>query len=201
MFPCPCSLPNKPKRKTSSHEMVHRRSVVAARGPVSRIGPAGLCHVRAARRAPVHALLARAWITNLSATRMCKETTAEIGDAVPVELTVRNNGWLPIPWLLLEDLLPRDALNERPPRLRTRGKRLQVCMLSPHAEKTFKYKIQCQQRGYYQIGPLVLETGDLFGLHRRYRVESHRTICWFIRGSCRSRVTTSPRGGRSAMCA
>ena len=25
-------------------------------------------------------------------------------------------------------------------------------------------------RGYYQIGPLVLETGDLFGLHRRHRV-------------------------------
>ncbi len=29
---------------------------------------------------------------------------------------------------------------------------------------------QCNRRGYYQIGPLVLETGDLFGLHRRYRV-------------------------------
>jgi uncharacterized protein (DUF58 family) len=25
-------------------------------------------------------------------------------------------------------------------------------------------------RGYYQIGPLLVETGDLFGLHRRYRV-------------------------------
>ena len=29
---------------------------------------------------------------------------------------------------------------------------------------------ECNRRGYYQIGPLVLETGDLFGLHRRYRV-------------------------------
>jgi uncharacterized protein (DUF58 family) len=25
-------------------------------------------------------------------------------------------------------------------------------------------------RGYYQIGPLLMESGDLFGLHRRYRV-------------------------------
>src|SRR5581483_3951428 len=24
-------------------------------------------------------------------------------------------------------------------------------------------------RGYYQLGPLVMESGDLFGLHRRYR--------------------------------
>jgi len=25
-------------------------------------------------------------------------------------------------------------------------------------------------RGYYQLGPLLLETGDVFGLHRRFRV-------------------------------
>jgi uncharacterized protein (DUF58 family) len=25
-------------------------------------------------------------------------------------------------------------------------------------------------RGYYQVGPMVLETGDLFGLHRRFRI-------------------------------
>jgi uncharacterized protein (DUF58 family) len=66
-------------------------------------------------------IMAHAWITNLSATRICKETTAEVGDAVPVELTVRNDGWLPIPFLLLEDLLPRDALYQKPPRLRPKG--------------------------------------------------------------------------------
>ena len=26
------------------------------------------------------------------------------------------------------------------------------------------------QRGYYQFGPLLVETGDVFGLHRRYRL-------------------------------
>ncbi|MFL5245620.1 MAG: DUF58 domain-containing protein [Gemmataceae bacterium] len=117
-------------------------------------------------------VLAHAWINNLSATRVCKETTAEVGDAIPVELTVRNTGWLPIPFLLLEDLLPRAALEQRPPRLRTKGKRLQICMLGANSEKVFRYKVQCQMRGYYQIGPVVLETGDLFGLHRRYRIES-----------------------------
>ncbi|MFM7151615.1 MAG: DUF58 domain-containing protein, partial [Gemmataceae bacterium] len=35
---------------------------------------------------------------------------------------------------------------------------------------TMKYALDCVQRGYHQIGPLVLETGDLFGLHRRFRV-------------------------------
>ena len=32
------------------------------------------------------------------------------------------------------------------------------------------YQIDCRMRGYYQVGPLLLESGDLFGLHRRYRV-------------------------------
>ena len=35
-----------------------------------------------------------------------------------------------------------------------------------------RYKLEMQMRGYYQVGPLLLESGDLFGLHRRYRVET-----------------------------
>ena len=33
-----------------------------------------------------------------------------------------------------------------------------------------KYSLECLMRGYYQLGPTLLETGDLFGLHRRHRV-------------------------------
>jgi uncharacterized protein (DUF58 family) len=32
------------------------------------------------------------------------------------------------------------------------------------------YQVTFLMRGYYQIGPLLVESGDLFGLHRRYRV-------------------------------
>src|SRR4029079_740674 len=38
--------------------------------------------------------------------------------------------------------------------------------------KTVTYQLKCNCRGYYQIGPLVAETGDVFGLYRRYRVLS-----------------------------
>jgi uncharacterized protein (DUF58 family) len=43
-------------------------------------------------------------------------------------------------------------------------------MLKPRGRKTIHYQLRCRGRGYFQIGPLVLETGDLLGLHRRYRV-------------------------------
>jgi uncharacterized protein (DUF58 family) len=120
----------------------------------------------------VSRLLARTALDRVSATRACKRSTAEVGDRVAVAVTVQNAGWLPVPWVLLEDLLPRAALNPRFPRLRVKGKRLQLRMLSPGGQARVEYQVQCLMRGYYQLGPLVLESGDLFGLHRRYRVET-----------------------------
>src|SRR5262249_12959961 len=43
-------------------------------------------------------------------------------------------------------------------------------MMGREGELTLNYELECLQRGYHQIGPAVLETGDLFGLHRRFRV-------------------------------
>ena len=43
-------------------------------------------------------------------------------------------------------------------------------MIGIHGSTTMEYEIEFKMRGYYQLGPLVLESGDLFGLHRRYRV-------------------------------
>ncbi len=36
--------------------------------------------------------------------------------------------------------------------------------------RVLEYELTCHRRGYYQIGPTVLETGDLMGLSRRYRL-------------------------------
>jgi uncharacterized protein (DUF58 family) len=120
----------------------------------------------------VSRLLARSWIGNVKATRECEVTTAEVGDLVPVRVVVRNEGKLPVPWVLLEDLLTRQALTQRPPRLKVKGRRFHIAMLRPGKEIVLRYKLECRQRGYYQVGPLVLESGDVFGLHRRFRVET-----------------------------
>ncbi|MHC4401450.1 MAG: DUF58 domain-containing protein [Planctomycetota bacterium] len=114
--------------------------------------------------------LARKWAESLSAQRQCNRVTANVGDTVAVVISLRNDGPLPVPWVLLEDLLPRHALVPPPPRLGVSGRRLQLAMLRGHARKTLLYQLECNQRGYFQIGPLIMETGDLFGLHRRYRV-------------------------------
>src|SRR5262245_35395032 len=117
-------------------------------------------------------LLARDWLGKVTATREVDAIEAEVGDEVPVRVIVKNNGGMPVPWMLLEDLLPPWAMRQRPPRLTLKGRRFRLGVLRGHNELTVKYRIECQYRGYYQIGPLLMESGDLFGLHRRHRVET-----------------------------
>lgn len=114
--------------------------------------------------------LARTWTENLHAQRVCNQHQAEIGETISVLLTVENTGSLPVAWMLIEDLLPREALMFHPPRLAVQGTRLLLAMLAPRQTKQLAYELTCNRRGYYQIGPLLMETGDLFGLHRRHRV-------------------------------
>ena len=114
--------------------------------------------------------LARRWVQNLSALRECNRYSANEGDTVAVVITLKNSGWLPVAWVLIEDLLPRRALSYQPPSLTVQGQRMQLAMLGSRGKHTMFYQLHCNRRGYHQIGPLVVETGDLFGLHRRYRV-------------------------------
>src|SRR3954451_8535952 len=65
----------------------------------------------------VSRFLTRNWAESLSASREANRLTAEVGQSVAVIVNVRNTGRWPVAWLLLEDLLPRDALMFDPPRL------------------------------------------------------------------------------------
>jgi uncharacterized repeat protein (TIGR01451 family) len=115
-------------------------------------------------------VLTRSWTENLTATRECGRETAEVGESVTVTVTVQNDGVLPVPWVLLEDMLPAKALMASRSPLALKKKHLKIAMIGSRGQTTLRYQIEFKRRGYYQIGPLVLESGDLFGLHRRYRV-------------------------------
>ncbi len=117
-------------------------------------------------------VLADRWSWQLAATREINRDHVQLGESVAVVVVVENEGWLPIPWLLLEDLLPRRALVHSPPNLQVTGRRLQLAGMRGHNRRTILYQLKCNCRGYYQLGPLVAETGDVFGLYRRYRVLS-----------------------------
>lgn len=120
----------------------------------------------------VSRLLADRWSLNLAARREISREKASIGQIVAVVVTLENKHWLPIPWLLVEDLLSRRALVHRPPSLEVVGRRLQLVSFRGQGRKTIMYQLKCNRRGYFQIGPTIVETGDVFGLYRRYRLLS-----------------------------
>jgi len=114
--------------------------------------------------------LARRWVHDLNAQRKCEATPREIGESTEVVVTLSNSGGIPILWVLVEDLLPDISVRQKPARMSVKGKRVQVVALRGGQTKTLKYTVTFLMRGYYPIGPTLLETGDVFGLHRRHRV-------------------------------
>lgn len=114
--------------------------------------------------------LARRWVRDLAATRACDSAPREVGETTEVTVTLTNTGSLPIAWVLVEDLLPDFAVKARTPRITVKGKRVHVATLRGKQTKAIKYKVTFLMRGYYPLGPTLLETGDVFGLHRRHRV-------------------------------
>lgn len=117
-------------------------------------------------------LLSRRWVESLSATRRASRDEAEIGQKCAINIDIRNSGSLPVAWVLAEELLPRKAMFFNPPSLKLDGQRLLLSIFWPRQVRTLRYELTCNRRGYYQLGPLVLETGDLFGLHRRFKIET-----------------------------
>lgn len=116
--------------------------------------------------------LAREWIENIVIERDCSRTELQIGEKAAVVITIKNTGRVPIVWLLLEDSVPKQALLQRPPRISLEGKRVAIVQLPAKGQKQLLYQVRFLMRGYYQIGPLLVESGDLFGLHRRFQVKT-----------------------------
>lgn len=120
-------------------------------------------------------ILSRLWARHTVGHLQVERSFADhafLGDQVVVDLAVRNTSWLPIPWLEIHESLPVQLTT--PPFHR------EVIGLGPRRQSRLRYTLHCQQRGYYPVGPLVLETGDLLGfdLHSQVRVAPKSIIIY-----------------------
>ncbi|MFB3882579.1 MAG: DUF58 domain-containing protein [Armatimonadota bacterium] len=97
----------------------------------------------------------------LKAVRKLSADRVANGGEVAVEVTVSNTAALPVPWLVAAESLPAG--------LPMTGLRGRVGPLAANRSFSFRYTLHAARRGYYQLGPTVLRTGDLFGLSQRER--------------------------------
>jgi uncharacterized protein (DUF58 family) len=84
------------------------------------------------------------------------ENRAFWGEEVTVRLEIQNNGWLPIPWLLVYESLPVQ--------LAAGSSIKRVLSLGPHGHLEINYKLRAYKRGYYPVGPFTTKLGDTLGL-------------------------------------
>ncbi len=80
---------------------------------------------------------------------------AFLGESLTVQIQMRNRGWLPVLWLRLSDSVPVELAPSGPCRW--------VVSLSPREKQDLTYVLTGRRRGYYRLGPLVAQGGDLLG--------------------------------------
>jgi len=94
-----------------------------------------------------------------------------LGETVSVRLEVANRGWLPMPWVRIHESLPVELAI---PNFFRRA-----VALGPRGKTTMEYLLRGNKRGYYRIGPLYLQSGDLLGLEdvrERQGAPDHLTV-------------------------
>ncbi len=107
-------------------------------------------------------LASRAAHRGVSADRQLSSDRVPFGGDARVEVKVVNRSRIPVLWLAAAESLPAG--------LPMTGVRGRVGPLAGRGEFSFQYSLHGARRGYHQVGPTVLRTGDLFGIVQRDRV-------------------------------
>ena len=97
-------------------------------------------------------------LEKLEASRRYRQR-AFLGESVDVMLTLTNKSRLAVPWLQFQESVP--------PELRLQATTSRVVTLRGRETVHYSYQVKAMQRGYYQLGPLRITSGDLFGLARQ----------------------------------
>jgi uncharacterized protein (DUF58 family) len=109
-------------------------------------------------------VLSRLWVRHTASRLEIRRRFTDhafCGDIVTVDLMVRNTSRLPIPWLEVRESLPSE--------LRSPPFHHEVISLGSREHHRIQYKLGCRKRGYYPIGPLTAQSGDLLGITPRSR--------------------------------
>jgi uncharacterized protein (DUF58 family) len=101
------------------------------------------------------------WLSGLDCVRTLDKTVLQQGEEVEVRTRITNRRGWPIPWIFVEDWVPPD--------FPIQGSNRRLAVLMPGRSIELRYTVTCPRRGYHRIGPLLMESGDVFGLQKRFR--------------------------------
>ena len=95
------------------------------------------------------------------------------GEEVQMEVEVSNRKPLPLPWLQVDDEIPKEVtlLKGKTTQDYSMTHQLLSNLFSINWYHRIKrhYSIQCPHRGYFAFGPTKISSGDMFGFFTRYQ--------------------------------
>ncbi len=91
---------------------------------------------------------------NLVLSHQLKEDHIFLNEEIECQINVENNSRLPVLWLKIEEVLPRELIP---------AEKKEVSYLAPGELKSWQVSIKGRRRGLYNIGPLEWEAGDMLG--------------------------------------
>lgn len=94
------------------------------------------------------------------------------GEKTTVRIDVENNKVIPLPWLRIEDLwadqvAPEGTLSLAPSHIQGSGFLVNIFSLRWFERVHRTYELVFRKRGVYSVGPVSMESGDLFGLYEK----------------------------------
>jgi len=94
------------------------------------------------------------------------------GETVPLRIEIENHKFLPLTWLRVQDPWPKAVGPEdeeilAPTHLPNLGLLTHVFSLRWYERARRYYSLKFRKRGVYKVGPVKLESGDLFGIFER----------------------------------
>lgn len=121
---------------------------------------------------------ARYCLHDLRFERAMSEKRALFGEQVTLSCVVENAKLLPLPWLEIEDTVPR-ALSIEGRRMRIQlssNRAVLENLFSPrwYERITRRYTVNCNARGVHTFGPTTIRSGDLFGFSERNETLENR---------------------------
>ena len=119
--------------------------------------------------------LAKLWsrlsLVGVSCQRFLHEQRAFPGEYIDLRLRLTNRKILPLPWVQVDDeipdqLAPLDAplAPESKPGSRFLSNSASLLW---YTGISWRYRLSCRKRGYYTLGPVVMNSGDIFGFYPR----------------------------------
>ncbi len=117
-------------------------------------------------------------LQDLRYQRRFSEQRVLFGEEIALSLSIENAKLLPLPWLEIEDSVPR-PLTFKGRRLHISTARNMVMLenlfsLRWYERVTRPYTVLCDARGVHMFGPAVLRSGDVFGFLNRQETLDNR---------------------------